>query len=183
MDSVSKSEIFDSYHILDKPGQHIKKQRHHFAEEGLYIVKLWFFSSSHVWMWELHHKEGWVLKNWCFQTVVLRSTLESPLDGKAIKPVNPKETNPNYSLERLMLKLKLWYFGHLMQRADTLEQTLMQGKIEGRRRREWQRMSWLNGITNSKDTNLSKLWETEKDKKAWRAMVHRVTKSQTWLSD
>ena len=90
------------------------------------------FFSSHVWMWELDHKEGWMLKNWCFWAVVLEKTLKSPLDSKEIKPINPKGINPEYSLEGLMLKLKLQYFGHLMRRADLLEKTLMLGKIEGR---------------------------------------------------
>ena len=105
------------------------------------------FSSSHVQMWELDHKEGWAPKNWYFQTVVLEKTLESPLDGKEIQPVNPRD-RPEYSLEGLMLKLKLQYFGHLMGRANSFEKTLMLGKIEGRRRRGQQRMRWhhrLNG--------------------------------------
>ena len=102
-------------------------------------------------MWKLDHKESWVPKNWCFGTVVLMKTLEHLLDSKEIKPVNPKGNQPEYSLEGLMLKLKLQYFGHLMQRADSLERTLLLGKIEGRRRRGWQEMRWLNGITNSID--------------------------------
>ena len=96
-------------------------------------------------MWELDHKESWALKNWCFWTVVLEKTLERPLDYKEIRLVNPKEISPEYSLEGLMLNLKLQYSGHLMQRTDSLEKTLMLGKTEGMRRRGWQRKRWLDG--------------------------------------
>ena len=113
------------------------------------IVKVQF-SSSHVWMWELDHKEGWAPQNWCFWAVVLEKTLESPLDCNEIKPVIPIEISPEYSLERLMLKLKLQYYGHLIQRANSLEKNLVFGKTEDRRRR-WQRMRWLDGITDSMD--------------------------------
>ena len=114
--------------------------------------------------------------------MVLEKTLESLLDCKEIRPANPKEINPEYSLEGLMLKLKFQYSGHLMQRANSLEKTLMLGKIKGRRRGQ-RRVRWLDGITDSMDKNLSKLLEILKDRGTWHDTVHAVSKSQTCLSD
>ena len=168
-----------------QPRQHIKKQRHYFTTKRPFSQS-YGFSSSHVWMWELEYKEIWALKNWCFWTVVLEKTLESPLDCKEIKPVHPKRTQAWIFIGRIDAEVEtpiIWPPDVKNGLIDSLEETLMLGKIEGEKKKEWQRMRWLDGIADSMDMGLVGLWELVMVTESWRVVVHGVTKSQTQLSD
>ena len=153
---------------------------YHFANKVPYRQS-YGFSSSHVWVWELYHKEDWAPKDWCFPIVVLEKTLESPLNCKEIKPVNPKGKQPWIFMGRTDAESPILWSPDA--KNQLIGKALMLGKTEGKRRKGWQRMRWLGSITDSMNINLNKFWERMEDRRAWHTTVPGFIKNWTQLRD